>query len=86
MQNAADSELATHAANWTPTPSELAKTLDKVATLLDLIDIRESAELPAHRARVLLRCRRDIAAQSEALRNPTELHARVADILLKNVN
>jgi hypothetical protein len=66
--------------------SELLRTLEKVGNMLDMLDFRASPELAEHRARKLLRARREIKAQAEALRQPEAIHTRVENIMLRGIN
>jgi hypothetical protein len=50
------------------TATELMTNLTKVGNMLDCLDFRESRELTQSQARKLLRARREINSQLEAMR------------------
>ena len=52
------------------TATELLTKLTQVGNTLDQLDFRESPELTQNQARKLLRARREINAQLEAMRRP----------------
>jgi hypothetical protein len=54
------------------TQTQLMTTLTKVGNMLDCLDFRENAELTQNQARKLLRARREINAQLQALRRQDE--------------
>jgi hypothetical protein len=53
-----------------PTATELMTKLTQVGNTLDQLDFRQSSELTLAQAKKLLRARREINAQLEAMRRP----------------